>query len=119
MTMREISSWASPEVKTITVTQEVGGTSYELRVREFVPQPGDSLERTWFSNGEHKSHKTANYAIANMRVTSAILQRFVHGNVGVTIAHSVNHADMLLGPTYRMALKLQTQAEVRYQRLGH
>jgi hypothetical protein len=35
----------STEVKTIKATQEVGNTFYELLVRQFIPQHGDSLGR--------------------------------------------------------------------------
>ena len=118
MQIVEISAWASTEVRTICVTQEVGGTYYELQVKKFIPQDGDSLERKWFSNGEHKSHKCATYAISNMKMAAKTLQRFVQDNIAVTVAHSVDHVDTLLGPAYRIALELQINAEVIKDRFG-
>lgn len=113
MCISEITAWASVEVKTIRVTQEVGETSYEVQVRKFIPQDGDSLERKWFSNDAQKSHRCATYAICNMGATAQILQRFVQENVAITVEHNVDHTDTLLGPNYQMALKLRTEAKVR------
>jgi hypothetical protein len=119
MEIVEIKNWASPEIKTITITQEVKNTSYVLRVREFVPELGDCLERQWKSNGEQRSHKTAPYAIVDMKETGKRILRFVDDNVAVSIRHYIDRTDKLLYPVYDMALWLQDHAEVRIHCRSH
>jgi len=112
MDIVEITEWASPEVKTITITQGVGETSYQVQVKEFVPQDGDSLERKWKSGGVQKSHRCAPYAIANMKDAALILKRFVDENIAITISDAVDRNDKLLRPAYDIALNLAQHSQV-------
>jgi hypothetical protein len=45
MTIVDISTLVSTEVKTIPTAQEVGKLSYKLLVSAYIPQDGDSLKR--------------------------------------------------------------------------
>lgn len=112
MKIVDIQNWVSPEIKTIKLTQRFGNTSYELQVRQFVPEEGDSLERRWKSNGIQKSHFCAPYAIHKMEEAARTLKQFVDRNVIANVKHYINDNDGLLYPVYAMALKYSTQAEV-------
>jgi hypothetical protein len=108
----EITMWKSAEVKTIMITQDVGGTSYSLRVREFIPLQGDALGRTWSTNGGQVHHLCANYAVENMDGTGPELARFVTNSIYASIEHYIAREDGLLWHTYTMALRHARQAKV-------
>ena len=103
--MIEIDTWRSAEVKVITVTQDVlGGSTFDIPCREFIPVEGDSLERTWKKNGVTQYYPRAPYAIANMKETGNAVARFVANNIGSSIKHYINvKNDKLLQSTYSMA----------------
>lgn len=106
MTIVDIAKWRSQEIKTIRVTQDVADTSYQLQVREFVPEPEDALERTWKTNKIKRSYKCTPFAIANMEESSAELKSFVERTVGESISHYTNKTDQtdkLLRDSYDMA----------------
>ncbi|MCJ1399486.1 hypothetical protein MMC11_002688, partial [Xylographa trunciseda] len=66
----EIDTWASPEVKTIMVTQDVlGGSAFKIKCRQFKPLEGDSLARTWKKDGSTVYYQRAPYAILSMKET--------------------------------------------------
>lgn len=109
--MVEIETWASAEVKVITVTQDVfGGSTFDIRCREFIPVEGDSLERTWKKDGVTQYYRRAPYAIANMKETARAITRFVATNIGSCIKHYINvKDDRLLQSTYAMAYAMVFQ----------
>lgn len=112
MNIVEIKHWASSEIKMIRITQEVGGTAYEVPVKRVIPQDGDMFERRWYSSGSQKSHTTAPYAISDMHSMGKTIMRFVHDNVAVTVRHNLDHGDQLLTPVYLIALELRSRAAV-------
>jgi hypothetical protein len=103
--MVEIDEWRSTEVKVITVTQDVlGGSTFDIPCREFIPVEGDSLQRTWKKNGVTQYYPRAPFAIANMKETGKAVQHFVASNVGSSVKHYINvKNDKLLRTTYAMA----------------
>jgi hypothetical protein len=105
MKICEMEDWDSPIIKTITLTQDVGVASYSLQVRKFIPQPGDSLERTWNTAVGVKAHPCAPYALANMRETSKLFVNFVDTHIKTFIDHYISKQDPLLFTTYQMAFK--------------
>lgn len=116
----EIQTWASTEIKTITVTQDVfGGSTFSIRCREYVPQAGDSLARTWKKNGQVVEYPRAAYAVASMRETGKEIRRFVAANIGASFKYYISEKkDALLSSTYAMAYAMVFRsndfAEVRY-----
>jgi hypothetical protein len=104
----ELDTWASNEVKTITVTQDVfGGATFRIQCREFIPVEGDSLARTWKKDGETVYYKRAPYAILNMKETAKEIRRFVARNVGTSISYYIlEKKDRLLSKTYAMAYSM-------------
>lgn len=112
MKIVEIDDWQSEEIKTITLTQDVGGAQYSLQVRKFTPREGDSLARAWNSKDGTKSHLCAHYAIADMRAASEVLVRFVDSNIGTFIAHYISNIDRLMTRTYELAHRGSLHAAV-------
>ena len=112
MRIIEIRDWRSPEIKTITLTQDVGGVSYDLQVREYLPQEGDALQRTWKTGGIQHSYECAPYAIANMQKTGQDIIRLVDNNISTFIEFYVDEDNKLLRNTYSMAYRYMEIAEV-------
>src|SRR4051812_1548534 len=65
-TIHNITEWASTRIRTIRITQGMGGSSYELEVREFTPLQGDLMEKFWTTDGNRKVVKLPPYAIVDM-----------------------------------------------------
>jgi hypothetical protein len=115
----DIDSWDSDVVKTISVTQGVGGSSYELRVRKFVPYAGDSLQRKWKTNGYQMSYDCAPYAIVDMEGTGKQLKKFADDNLATSINYYIDDTDNFLRRTYAMAYKYSHSAEVYFYHVHH
>lgn len=105
MAFIEITKWASTEIKTISVMQDVGRLCYKLRVREFIPQPSDSLQRKWTSNGISHSYDCTNYAIENMQQAAQEHVNFVDQSIKQSVDYYIDKSDRLIHDTYKMALK--------------
>ncbi|KAF5648101.1 hypothetical protein F52700_1316 [Fusarium sp. NRRL 52700] len=117
MKICEMEDWDSPIIKTITLTQDVGNASYSLQVRKFIPQPGDSLERTWNTADGVKAHPCAPYALANMRETSKVFVNFVDTHIKTFIDHYISKEDPLLFTTYEMAFKHSRLSAIKDERV--
>lgn len=112
MNVVDIQDWASDALRTIAVTQDVRGLSYNLVVRQFVPKDGDAVVRTWLGqDGQHKTYYTTPWAIANMEDAGRDLYQFVGENVEPFINHYIRKDD-LLSTTYKMALHRSRSASV-------
>jgi hypothetical protein len=112
MKIVEIDAWQSDEIKTITLTQDVGRATYDLQVREFIPLEGDALARAWNSEDGTRSHPCTPYAIANMSAMGDVLVNFVDNNVSTFISHYIDKSDELMCRTYKMAHHTSLHSEV-------
>ena len=112
MKIVEVDTWFSSEVKTITLTQDVFNTTYDINVRQFIPQPGDALERTWTTNGVAHSVPCAPYAIADMHKTAKTVSRFVDNSISSYIHYHIDETDHFLKSTYTMAYRHYQMTEV-------
>lgn len=112
MDIVDIKQWASPEVRTILITQDVAGLAYQVRVREFVPIDGDSLKRSWKTKAVPNHYTCTNYAIEDMKTAGMVLQRFVDDSLEKFIDFYIDKSDWLLYRTFRMALKNSTDLDV-------
>ena len=112
MKIKEIANWASTDTVTITVTQEVNGLAYPLRVRRFVPEEHDKLQREWKTRGVAKHYECSNYAIENMRQTCKDFCNFVDGSIEESINYYIDESDWLLHRTYHMAFSYSAQPNV-------
>lgn len=114
MEVVEIEKWCNAEIKTITLTQDVGDCKYNLQVRKFVPVEGDAVHRTWKTNGEAKTHACTEYAIANMGQTGPQLLNFARNNILRFIYHYIPKEDKLMFETYRMAFSYAQNVTVSF-----
>jgi hypothetical protein len=105
MVMKDIDTWASDTIKTVTITQDVGDLCYEVGVREYIPYPEDPLARIWKSNGVQMRHPCTPYAIADMQEAATILKSFAEDNVEQFMDYYIDKTDDLLSLTYNMVLK--------------
>ncbi|SPN96749.1 uncharacterized protein DNG_00269 [Cephalotrichum gorgonifer] len=101
-----ISSWASDEVKVIHVSEGYTGRSVELRVRQFVPQDGDKLERSWVVNGVKKSVAIPPYAIVDLEAARKSYAEHIDRGIVECLTAVVKPNDDLLWKTYRVAWKM-------------
>jgi hypothetical protein len=112
MDVIDIKTWASEEIKTIRITQDVTGNSYDLQVRRFVPQLGDSMQRRWKSNGIDQSFECAPYGIADMKQAGKLLTEYADRTLESSIEFYISKDEPLLYKTYRMAYYHSQHAEV-------
>jgi len=116
MEISDIRDWDSTEIKTIAITQDVGGKSYNLKVRKFIPVEGDALERRWKTAGVEQTFKCAPYAIADMKEAGRTLSHFADRTLESTICHYIDETDTLLRSTYHMAYRYSMFVESEKER---
>lgn len=104
----DIGQWASLEVKIIRLTEGYGD-GVELRVRRFVPQPGDKLERTWVENGKLQRRWIEPYALIDLDGAKASYETYLRS--GLT-----QMCKALLGPTQKLLWRTYEFAILRAQR---
>ncbi|KAI0486064.1 hypothetical protein F4859DRAFT_511064 [Xylaria cf. heliscus] len=101
----DISHWASTETRKVRVTEGYTEQAVELRVRQFVPQDGDSLERSWVHNGVRKRVIIPAYAIVNLEEAKNAYSSYINRSLPECCKKILLGKDKLLGATYVMALK--------------
>jgi hypothetical protein len=101
----DISHWASMETRRVRVTEGYTEQAVELRVREFVPQDGDSLERSWFYNGIRRRVTIPAYAIVNLEEAKAAYSNYINRSLPECCKKILLGKDKLLVATYWAALK--------------
>jgi hypothetical protein len=112
MDLVDITTWATTETKHVEISQIFLDAPYTVEVREFVPVAGDKLFETWTSDGVVKSHSLPRYALADMRKTATLLERFIDCNIGTYIKGAVGTLDHLLWFTYMFAFIHVKEAKV-------
>ena len=117
MEMLDIDKWASSDIKTITVTQDVSGTSYDIKVREFVPVAGDAMARRWVNDSVEQFFECTPYGIADMREGASVLSDFVDRTMESSLCFYTDESDKLIRNTYSMAYRCSKLAEVSMQQL--
>ncbi|KAF5626713.1 uncharacterized protein FTJAE_9570 [Fusarium tjaetaba] len=66
MDLVDITNWATDEVRTIEISLDLLHAPTQIRVRKFIPLPGDLLDETWVKDGETIVYPLPTYAIENM-----------------------------------------------------
>ena len=112
MELVDIQDWRSTDIRSISITQDVGGSSYPLRVREFAPTEGDFHERKWVTDGVQQAYQCKPYAIANMKDAGQTLSIFTTQTIKQGIGYHVDETDTLLRETYVMVFKYSETAQV-------
>ncbi|KAK7941111.1 uncharacterized protein PG986_013498 [Apiospora aurea] len=101
----DISNWASFETRNVGVTEGYTHQPVVLRVRQFVPQEGDSLERTWVYNGVRRSVKIPAFAIVNLEEARSAYEDHLTRSVKDFCRNVVSSKHKLIWGTYAAALK--------------
>ncbi|KAK0642132.1 hypothetical protein B0T16DRAFT_334307 [Cercophora newfieldiana] len=103
MKIQDISDWASPEIRTITVEAEVSPVPFELNVRKFVPIPQDSLRRSWMDGKIKRFKETTPYAIADMGAAMVSMHSYITKNVFKCMDYFLRNSDELIKVTFKFA----------------
>ncbi|KAI1157156.1 hypothetical protein F4825DRAFT_467981 [Nemania diffusa] len=101
----DISHWASPETRNVKVTEGYTDYAVELRVRQFVPQDGDSLERSWVHDGVRKRVVIPAYAIVNLEEAKSAYSNYITKSLPESCKKILNGKDKLVMATYWAALR--------------
>ncbi|KAK0747949.1 hypothetical protein B0T21DRAFT_406507 [Apiosordaria backusii] len=101
----DISVWASGEQITIRVTEGYTDMFVELQVREFVPQPGDKLERTWVDkNGVLQRRAIPPFAIVDLEDAKNSYSHYIKRGLENCCMRLLGPRDQLLHKTYFFAI---------------
>jgi hypothetical protein len=103
MDLVDIKTWASNEVRLISLSQIYLNAPYSVEVREFEPVEGDMLEEKWTTNGIIKTHRIPPYALADMEKSAAVMQAFIQDSIATYICGTVENSDLLIWQTYVFA----------------
>ncbi|KAL2144790.1 hypothetical protein VTI28DRAFT_8552 [Corynascus sepedonium] len=105
--MDDIGNWESSQPRVIRVTEGYTGRSVELQVRQFKPQQGDKVNRSWVSrNGNKREVQIPTYAIVNMDDAKASFDKYIRTGLEACCKHLLGSRDELLSRTYFLAIKL-------------
>ncbi|KAI1121871.1 hypothetical protein F5Y10DRAFT_255370 [Nemania abortiva] len=105
MKLKDISQWASSEVRTIKVKSDVSTVPLELSVRKFIPIPQDSLHRAWHDGKTTKFKETTPYAIVNMASAVEDMRRYITDHMFDSVDVCTKDSDPLIRMTYEFAKK--------------
>jgi hypothetical protein len=101
----DIDVWAPGEQRVIRVTEGYTNMFVELRVREFVPQPGDKLERTWVDkNGVLQRRPIPPFAIVDLDDAKESYRKYIKYGLENCCKHLLGHREQLLYKTYFFAI---------------
>lgn len=100
-----IQKWASSETKIIHVSEGYSDHSLELRVRQFIPQEGDKLERTWSHNGSKKSVTIPPYALIDIEEGRKAYTKHIHESMNQAFSTILGRPGGLLHKTYQQMLQ--------------
>jgi hypothetical protein len=109
MRMAEVMKWKSPEIKSIEVSHGFCQDPIKLKVRKFVPEDGDVLERKWVDGEVLKTKRVEPYAIENMARAVEEVRRYISANVGSCLTTFLDDRDKLVRDTYLLAYKQSTR----------
>ncbi|KAK4205206.1 hypothetical protein QBC40DRAFT_162947 [Triangularia verruculosa] len=101
----DIEVWAPGQSRTIRVTEGYTDMFVELRVREFVPQPGDKLERTWVDkNGVRQRRSIPPFAIVDLEDAKNSYSRYIKRGLENCCVRLLGPRESLLYKTYFFAI---------------
>ncbi|OQV06206.1 hypothetical protein CLAIMM_10812 isoform 1 [Cladophialophora immunda] len=112
-----VTTWANDQIRRVRVTQGLPQASYELEVREFQANPGDSLEKIWVHNGEVKKVAIRPFAIVDMSQAATVGKQYLDENVLKYVTDTMSSEDPLIQETYRMAYRQATESEKPEERI--
>lgn len=101
-----ISNWASDDIKLIKVSEGYTSRAVELRVRRFITQDGDKLERSWVANGVKKSVAIPPYAIVDLEAARKAYAEHIDRGILECFKAVLKPQHDLLWKTYALAWKM-------------
>lgn len=113
MKISDISVWENNEIRRIEITLGICKEPFAVTVRKFVPELGDSLERSWYDGATRKSIAIEPYAMAKMAAAAVDFQRYIDANAIQCMEHVLAGSDILIQETYAMATRHFKSAQAR------
>ncbi|RYP23053.1 hypothetical protein DL765_001308 [Monosporascus sp. GIB2] len=101
----DIAHWASLETRMVMVTEGYTNRPVELQVRQFVPQEGDALARSWVHEGKKKSVDIPPYAIVNLEEAKTAYDEYIKRGIWECCQALLSHKEKILLGTYLAAMK--------------
>ncbi|CAK7219571.1 hypothetical protein SCUCBS95973_003860 [Sporothrix curviconia] len=102
----DVGHWASSEIRVVRITEGYTNEYVELRVRKFIPQAGDSLDRSWVTpDGRSRSVQIPPYAVIEPEAIAPQYNSYIkRGLVACCTNVLSGQKDTLLWPTYWIAI---------------
>ncbi|KAI1334274.1 hypothetical protein F5Y15DRAFT_402168 [Xylariaceae sp. FL0016] len=119
MDLVDITDWADDEVRSIQISQSFLHAPYEVRVRKFIPMPGDMLEEKWTDrNGKSVTFAVPPYGIVNMEEAGQSLLGMIEREAGNYLNSTVGRlgGDQLIWETYVTGFKRADAAPTTEER---
>jgi hypothetical protein len=105
--LKDISEWASSEIRRIQITEGFSSAPLELKVRKFVPKEGDVLERHWWTQDRiKKSMSVPAFAIANVNTARKGYENYICQGGAEIFKGWLKEKDELLVKTYGAAIQV-------------
>lgn len=101
-----VQNWASGDVKCIRVSDGYSSKSIEVRVRQFIPQDGDKLERSWNYKGLKRSVVIPPYALIDLEQTKESYMQHIESSMYEAFASILGSQHSMLYKTYLQAWTL-------------
>ncbi|KAK2772710.1 hypothetical protein FQN53_004457 [Emmonsiellopsis sp. PD_33] len=117
MKLKDISKWASTQVRTIYVKSDVCPEPLELSVRKFVPIPEDRLHKGWMDGKVKKFKETTPYAIVNMISSVETMRTYIHAHTFKCMDFFLRGTDDLIVKTYSFARRYMVQTPFEDEKL--
>ena len=100
-----IQKWKTKETKTLSLSEGYSQQSLLVEVRQFVPQKGDKLQRSWCHNGRTVSVSIPPYALIDFDKSKIEYMKYIHESMGQTFESILGRSGGLLNSTYQQALQ--------------
>ncbi|KAF3344872.1 Putative lysine N-acyltransferase C17G9.06c [Verticillium dahliae VDG2] len=106
-----IASWDSPDERKIQISEGLSNSPVELRVKRFIPQQGDKLDRSWCAkDGIKHSVTIPPYAIVDLdeaqRAYTMYIKNCIRNSFVLVLDRVLGAERNLLWGTYYLAWKL-------------
>ncbi len=100
-----IQKWASSDIKVIQVAEGYSDNCLRLRVRRFIPQDGDKLERTWSHDGHQRSVRIPPYALIDIEEGKKAYSKHILESMNQAFSSILDRPGELLHKTYQQTLQ--------------
>lgn len=113
-----IQLWASSEIRTVYISVRYSKERLPLKVRRFVPQEGDKLERTWAYRGTKKSALIPPYALVDVEAGTSAYTTYIRESMKDIFQTMLGKEDDLLYKTYLLAYHMWQKEERTSEAFG-